>query len=61
MKYPDSKIVRGEIPECIRLTISGKVVTAHCLTCGAFIAAGQSLDRMETAIFMHACVRNGAC
>jgi hypothetical protein len=57
----NEKPVRGDMPECIRLTITGKIVSAHCISCGAFIAASQSLDRLETAIHMHGCVRNQAC
>jgi hypothetical protein len=57
----NQKKVRSEVPEFIRLTISGKIVAAHCTVCGAFIAAGQSLDRLDTAIQMHACVRDKAC
>ena len=51
--------MRDEVPECIRLTVSGKIVSAHCTICGAFIAASQSLDRLDTAIHMHGCVREG--
>jgi hypothetical protein len=57
----NKKTVRSDIPECIRLTVTGKIVSAHCTQCGAFIAAGQSLERLDTAIHMHACVRDGNC
>jgi hypothetical protein len=55
----NQKLGRNDLPECIRLTVNGKIVSAHCITCGAFVAASQSLDRLETAIFMHTCVREG--
>lgn len=61
MTISNRKTNQGDIPECIRLTVTGKIVSAHCTQCGAFIAAGQSLDRLDTAIQMHACVRKGDC
>ncbi len=47
------------MPECIQLTQTGKIVSAHCIICGAFVAAGQSVESLKAAVAMHSCVRHG--
>lgn len=57
---PTERSVRDkDLPDCVRVTTKGKIVSAHCTLCGAFIAAGQKLDRLKAAIDLHPCVRRG--
>ena len=50
---------RGDLPQCIRLTMIGKIVSAHCDTCGAFVAASDSVQKLKLAVSMHPCVKEG--
>ncbi len=54
---PERKVANGDLPDFITLTSVGKIVSAQCESCGAFVGASESIDNLKMVLKLHSCVR----